>query len=184
MGLFRTIPQADYSTLDERVWDHPGAIVDLGCYPWDWSAAFIGKKRVVGADPFAAEIIGTELYKGVIGTMEGTTMITCQGDSSNILFPAPQSVSTPICTWKQFVAAFHIDQIAALKINIEASEYALLHSMTQEDFDKIDQIAVSFHHFVWPAFEKSTTEAIAHLQRAGYTVTPINIPWCWYLCTR
>jgi hypothetical protein len=184
MPLFRTIPQADYSTLDDRVWAHPGAIVDLGCHPWDWSKVFIGKKRVIGADPFATETPGTELYKGVIGAMHGTVMITCQGDSSNIIFPAPKSVSTPILTWKEFVEDYRIDQIAALKINIEGSEYALLHNMNDNDFAKIDQIAVSFHHFVWPAFAKTTEETLARLQRVGYTILAINEPWCWYLCLR
>lgn len=186
MGLFRTIPQADYSTLDERVWAHPGPVVDLGCDPWDWSAIFVGKKRLIGADPFASEIPGTELYKGVIGTAQGNTTITRQGDSSNILFPGPQSVPTPMCTWRDFLKTYQIDQIAALKINIEGSEYALLHGMDEEDFSKIDQIAVSFHHFVWPAFRSATDEALARLRHiGGYTeIKSINQPWCWYLCTR
>lgn len=185
MALFRTIPQADYSTLNDSVWEHPGAIVDLGCHPWDWSQVFLGKKRVVGVDPFASEIPGAELYKGVIGTMHGTVMITCQGDASNILFPAPESISTPITTWKDFVADYRLDQIAALKINIEGSEYALIQNMDKDDFARIDQIAISFHDFVWPAFKESTIQALGRLTHVGgYMITQINQPWRWYLCVR
>ena len=48
----QTIPGENYSRIDPRAFEHDGCIVDLGCVHWNWSAPFIGKKRVIGADPF------------------------------------------------------------------------------------------------------------------------------------
>lgn len=186
MALFRLIPQSDWSTVDDRVWAHPGAVVDLGCWPWDWSAPFIGKKRVVGADPQAVHIEGADVFTGVIGAANGSVDISDKRDDSSSLLCEPGAITrtVPMVTWKRFVQTFGLNQIAILKINIEGSEYPLLHSMDWNDFVRIDQIAVSFHHFVWPQKIKATTAALNYLRDNGYTVQPTNNEWGWYLCLR
>ncbi len=178
MALFQT-DKHDYTTVDDRVWQHPGPIVDLGCDPWDWSRCFVGKKRVIGADPFATQIEGTELFKGVIGATHCTVNITCEGDASTILRQGTKPVH--MITWAEFKAMFGISQIALLKMNIEGSEYALLNAMTDADFAEIDQIAVSFHHWLWPEFERLTQACVQKLINAGFTMRKTNVPWCWWL---
>ena len=59
--------EGDWYRFHPRVWSHKGAIVDLGCLGWDWSKCFLGKKRVIGADPNESIIPeGAELYNGFI----------------------------------------------------------------------------------------------------------------------
>ncbi len=168
--------------MDARAWNNPGAIVDLGCWPWDWSAAFVGKKRVVGVDPFADLIPGVELFQGVVGHACGTALISQSADRSSVF--AEGSKSVPMLSWKKFRNDFHLGQIAVLKINIEGSEYALLHSMDEDDFADIDQIAVSFHDFLWPTRAKATQAALTYLKSLGYSIVPTNSAWRWYLCLK
>lgn len=186
MALFRTITNTDYSALDDRVWAHPGAIVDLGCYGWDWSAVFFGRKRVIGADPYAFTARGAELFRGVLGPRNGEAFITCQGDGSNVLNGAGKAMLTPMLSWKTFAQRYDLDLqgIAALKMNIEGSEYALIASMTDAELLAIDQLVVSFHHDTWPALARATEETIARLQKIGFFLTQINKSWCWYLCLK
>ncbi len=188
LSLFQTIPEADWSAVDERVWNNAGAVVDLGCHPWDWSAAFIGRKRVVGADPFADPVPGAELFRGIIGPACGSAVISqCDGFSSvftNDSAKGQVEKTVQMLSWPRFRQRFNLDQIAVLKINIEGSEWPLLASMGADDFDGIDQIAVSFHDFLWPTRTKATDAALAYLKSVGYTIAPINKEWRWYLCLR
>src|SRR5574337_52907 len=178
MALFRT-DKHDYTTADDRVWQHPGCVVDLGCDPWDWSTCFIGRKRLIGADPFASQLEGTELFKGVIGATHGTATISCAGDASSIIQPSGRLKIVDMITWKEFKELFKIDQIALLKVNVEGSEYALISSLTDDYLAAINQIAISFHHWVWPAFTKLTQESLERLTNAGFKMQQTNEPWCW-----
>ena len=179
--LFQTIPNCDYSTLDDRVWEYPGAIVDLGCRPWDWSMPFIGRKRVVGVDPFASEILGAELFKGVLGATHGSARIARQGDEATLLIESADSESVAKLTWKEFKEIYRIGEIAALKMNIEGAEYELLSSMDNADFCQIDQILVSFHHWRWPEFNEATIDLTTRLVKVGYAMTRTNQKWAWWL---
>lgn len=121
--LIRTIPDSDWSTIDDRALTHPGDIVDLGCAPWNWSRFFIGKKRVIGADPHAEPINGAELFQGVIGAKNTMAKISTDGDSSTVM-PCVSRWDhlVKMITWKQFKYDFRISDIAALKVNIEGLE--------------------------------------------------------------
>lgn len=196
MALFQTIvgdPQWQaWSQVDERVWQHTGAVVDIGCNPWNWSEAFIGKKRVIGADPLAQAREGVECFQGVVGPCCGTARLVLAGESGEAS-TAVGSVSSiadhggadfPMLPWREFCLRFNIDQIAVLKINIEGGEYGLLHSMSTHDFECIDQIAVSFHHWMLPGMDKATNAALYYLRSVGYDIVE-TFPACgWYLCRR
>lgn len=185
MSLFRTVPVSDWSTLDDRVWEHPGAVVDLGCDPWDWSRVFLGRKRVIGVDPFAAPVDGAELFRGVIGPDEGTTTISVDGDASTILRPkAGSQTVVPMITWDIFRTRFAIERIAVLKINVEGSEYDIIRQLAKTKFEGIDQIVVSFHDFVWPDLARQTAASLETLKQGGFTVTPTNTMWRWFHCLR
>ena len=60
------------------------------------------------------------------------------------------TIEIQMLDWKTFCNKFEIDKVSVLKLNIEGSEYPLLHSMDSEDFSKINQIAVSFHDWMNP----------------------------------
>jgi methyltransferase FkbM-like protein len=186
MNLFQTIEGADWSSVHERVWDHPGPIVDLGCAPWDWSRVFIERgRKVVGADPLAEPISGTKFpprfFQGVIGPATG--MVSFDPDAKS-MFNGKRSVKTvPMRSWWQFCEDNQIEKIAVLKVNIEGGEYALLNSMTEGDLQQIDQIAVSFHDFMFAGMGKATHATKAYLQAVGFSALQINrqYNWCLFL---
>lgn len=189
--LIRTIPCSDWSTIDDRAIIHPGVIVDLGCAPWNWSRFFIGKKRVIGADPFAELIPGVELFKGVIGSKNATVPMLKAGDSSTVI-TGTGTVITGNCmdrpvqmiTWKRFKDLFKIGPISVLKVNIEGLEYDLIQNMDADDLQEIDQMAVSFHHRKWPSLTDATGQCLLKLEHAGFTIIPTNQPYSWYLALR
>lgn len=182
-SFFETIPGKPHSTLHTRVWEHPGVIVDLGCLAWDWPAVFLRRKRVIGVDPDLSvpRILGAELMQCLIGPYDG--VVSFQG-STFVDAPA-RGPQASMWSWKRFYKAT-VDSkgIAALKINIEGGEWPLLASMDEDDFAPIDQIAVSFHDFVWPRMAKSTHALIDYLESLGYTSYHIYPPYCWWLFYR
>lgn len=178
--FFETLPGQPHSTVNSRVWAHPGAVVDVGCAGWDWCGVFLGKKRVVGLDPDLSvpKVPGADLLQTQIGPYNGVVSF-CGSTSVDAPACAPQS---SIWTWKRFVhAAIDSKGIAVLKINAEGAEWPLLASMDESDFESIDQIAVSFHDFVWPGMAKSTKALVSLLESYGYTSRHIYPPLGWYL---
>lgn len=184
-GAIHTIDNRDYSTVLKRALDDNGDIVDVGCYDWEWSQIFLGKKRVIGVDPIENHIPeGAELFKGAIGSNDGKVLVDINGVKSTIIptqIDLNNSMEVDMITWKTFCNNYNIDKISVLKINIEGSEYALLDSLTSDDFDKIDQIAVSFHDWLVPEWENLTQIALSKIKNAGFKLIKINEPWNWYL---
>ena len=183
-NLIQTIPGENYSRIDPRAFEHNGCIIDLGCESWDWSAPFIGKKRVIGADPFEKTVPeGAELFKGIVGSFDGQVKMNFDNKASRIATSDSSAEWTPSLSWKSFCKQFEIDKISILKMNIEGAEFPLLHSMDIEDFEKIDQLIVSFHDWLNPAWG-SLTEASFHLINSnGFTIKNIG-PWGWHMALK
>lgn len=184
--LIRTIPKYDYSTVDDRAFTHDGVIVDVGCAGWDWCEAFIGKKRVIGVDPFEKTTPpNTELARCVIGAVSGSALMQTDGDaSSSTSYTTEDTISVLMHSWKDFCFTYDIKNISVLKLNIEGMEYSLLHSMDSEDFSKIDQIAVSFHDWMKPEWSKLTLAAIHLLQMNNFNVHKLDSEWGWFLAIK
>jgi FkbM family methyltransferase len=181
--LFQTIEGQDYTTVDDRCLFDDGCIVDIGCLHWDWSNFFIGKKRVVGVDPFENSVEHTEIFKGVLGSYDGFTNMENRGIESTTM--GNQNGDTvEVKTWKTFINEYNINKISVLKLNIEGAEYELLNTFTDEDFDKIDQIAVSFHDWMVSEWKGNTEQCIELLESKNFTVTKINESWGWYLAIK
>lgn len=181
--FFQTIEGQDYSTVSDRCLTHDGDIVDIGCLNWDWSNFFIGKKRIVGVDPFENSIPLTEIYKGVIGNYNGITRMKNEGIASSMINQEDGEI-VKVKTWKNFCEEYKIDKISVLKINIEGAEYDLLDNLTNDDFDKIDQIAISFHDWMVPEWKPKTERALALLKSKNYKLHKINDSWGWYLAVK
>lgn len=179
-NLFETIPGQDYSRVEQRCLQHNGCIVDIGCLDWDWCNFFIGKKRVIGIDPFETQRENTELFKGVIGTYNGSTIMQNIGIASSMI-NQESGEEVVVKTWKTFIQEYNIEKISVLKVNIEGAEYDLLNSMDNTDFDNIDQIAISFHDWLVPEWREKTWDAIRLLISKNYMLDKINDSWGWYL---
>lgn len=191
MDTVRTIPEWDHSLVGAEALIHDGCIVDMGCIGWEWSEYFIGKKRVIGIDPFADEHEGFTLFKGLIGPFEGIAKINNKGVESstfNIKNSADYSLhgseEFPVMSWKYFCKKFGIDKVSVLKINIEGGEYALLNTLDEDDYAKIDQIAVSFHDWINPKWKTLTQSALYLLQSHGYSISKIYDDYGWYLARK
>lgn len=190
----QTMPGWPYSQVDVRCLTHDGVIIDVGCLEWDWANFFLGKKRVIGIDPQEKPIKGAELYKGFLGPFDGTTHLYNFEDSgvasstqskNNIYRNDPISQETyNVISWRTLCSKFNIDKVSVLKINIEGAEYPLLHSMTVSDFEKIDQIAISFHD--WLDSDQSALKhaSIELLKEVGFNVESIYPQWGWYLAKK
>ena len=181
-NLIQTIPGENYSRVDDRAFAHDGCIIDLGCVRWNWSEIFIGKKRVIGADPFENEVPnGAELFKGVVGSFDGLIKMTYQEDGSHISSGGSDSDEwIPSISWKSFCAKYNITDISILKMNIEGAEFPLLHSMDSEDFSKINQIIVSFHDWMNPNWKSLTDASMFLLNQHGFKIQNIG-PYGWYM---
>lgn len=178
--LFQTIPGQSWSSVDERCLKHSGCIVDLGCLMWDWSRCFVHTKRVIGVDPQENAIPGTTLFKGAIANKTGKAILNGVGEAAQLV-PADDGFDT--LTWRDFVKQYDIGDISVLKINIEGSEYDLIQALTPEDFDRIDQIAVSFHHWINPTWQSKTDNCLRIIAQYDYDIRDLGV--CgWHLCVK
>ena len=56
--------------------------------------------------------------------------------------------------------------------------------MSQDDFEKIDQIAVSFHDWMNPSWRGDTLECLKILETNNFSHTKIYEPYGWYLAIK
>jgi hypothetical protein len=189
MDLFKTIYSdgndrfqgAEFSTVHKRCLTHNGCIVDLGCLWWDWSSYFIGKKRIIGVDPYEDAIEGTEIFKGAISDYNGVANFGGKGIESNMFSGGSDVVKT--LTWKDFCSMYNITDISVLKMNIEGSEYSIIKSFDKNDFSRIDQIAISFHDWLNPEWANDTAFCIEKIKAHGYEIIDLH-QWGWKLCLK
>jgi hypothetical protein len=182
-NLIETIPGLGYSMIHPRCLDNEGCVIDLGSFKWEWSSFFLDKKRIIGADPFGTQIPGTELFKGVVGPFDGTSVISDEDIGSSV-FSDKRGTQVEMLSWKSFCKNFYIDKISILKINIEGAEYPLLNSMDVDDFNQIDQIVVSFHNWINPKWKNLTKSSISLLQDHGFKIIQIYERFGWYLALK
>jgi hypothetical protein len=173
-----------WTRLHRRVEETPGTIVDLGCATWDWPKRFFGKKHVVGADPFETDpkVDRVDFYQGAVTSTRGHVQISREGTGSSTR-SRTNVVEVEAITFADLLDRYRVDQIAALKINTEGSEYELLINLTEQQISKIDQIAVSFHDFIGIGSLKAVEAVLGYL-RNWYDVMMIDGRWSWYLCVR
>lgn len=149
-----------WTRLHRRVHDTDGLIVDLGCLFWDWPKVFLGKRSVVGVDPIEeSEPDGTVLYRGLIGPFSGNSVLSDGGAGATSFVEGNNRYR--VFTLSEVAPSGQ--KIAALKINIEGAEWPLLCSWPDQAFDRIDQIAVSFHNHKFPGFRRVTSSIIERL---------------------
>lgn len=168
--------------LHRRVVEVPGAIVDLGCATWDWTRRFFGQKHVVGADPFETDPVvpGVDFFQGIVTVVRGSVQISREGTGSSTRHTG-NVVDMPAITLADLLTRYGVDQVAALKINTEGSEYELLINLSEQQIRQIDQIAVSFHDFIGIGSHKAVEAVLGYL-RNWYDVVMIDGRWSWYLC--
>ena len=179
-----------WSKIHPRFVDHDGCVVDLGCLGWNndfndrtsdnWAGYFFDKKRVIGVDPQESENPNAEFFKGFVSTFSGKANLSNSGHAGQLVESSDGEYD--VLTWEDFKKKFSIDSISILKINIEGSEWGLLSTFEKDDFNNIDQIAISFHHFI-PQFSNNynlSMECVKKLESFGYYAIDLGI-YGWYL---
>jgi len=191
IDLIETVEGELWSAVDRRIFEHDGCVVDVGCLKWDWSGILMGRKRVIGVDPIEPTCPpNVELFKGLLGPnnckikMNSLTEDAAKSIDNSISSLDNDSGYLDMISWKSFCEMYSIDKISALKINIEGSEYPLLNSMDVSDYNKIDQIIISFHHWINPEWELLTEASLNLLRLNGFDIIRTYSRWGWYLALK
>lgn len=189
-NLIEIVEGRPHTLVHKRIFEHDGCVVDAGCAPWDWSYPLFGKKRVIGLDPYGQPTEGAEFFRGILGPLNGVTWYDNVGGAggnasvfTNVMM-STDSVLTKMISWKSFCKYYNIDKVSLLKLNIEGSEYPLLNSMGKDDFEKIDQIAVSFHNWENANWELITQSTFHLLTLAGFEIQSTYPGWGWWLAVK
>jgi len=172
-----------WSKIHPRFQDHDGCVVDLGCFGWhkdfnkcnshNWSGYFFGKKRVIGVDPQEHPHPQAELFKGFVLDFNGKANLSKNGIGGDI--SVDSNGIYDVISWQQFKLKFNIEKISILKVNIEAAEVQLFQSFSKSDFDHIDQIAVSFHDWLYPQITSACQSIILKIINNGYECIDLGI---------
>lgn len=178
-----------WSRIHPRFKNHDGCIVDLGCLGWNndfqdktsdnWAGYFFDKKRVIGIDPQELPNDKSEFFKGFISDFSGKANLSSEGSEHQFNMIISDDGEYDVLTWNDFRSKFNIDSISILKINIEGSEWGLIQSFDDEDFNDIDQICISFHTFM-PQYNNSvyfekTQKCIDKIVKNNYTMIDLGI---------
>ena len=184
--LSETIEGLLWSVVDPKLYEHDGCVVDVGCLYWNWSKVFLGRKRFIGVDPIEKECPeGAELFNGLLGPFNSSVSLSFNNDSTKInTSDDHEQQNYNMISWKTFCKNYNIDKVSILKLNIEGSEYPLLHSMDSEDFSKIDQIAISFHDWLNPNWKHLTSSSLFLLKENGFTILQTFDKFGWYLAIK
>jgi len=175
-----------WSQIHPRCFEHDGVVIDAGCLKWDWSQIFLGKKRLIGLDPQEEPIEGAELYKGILGPLDGKGRFGILNENNNVdnVGYNEDGELVDMISFKTLCKKYNIDKISILKLNIEGAEYSLLNSMDVDDYDKIDQIAVGFHDWLYPNQTELKNNTLILLENMGFEVKKIHDYWNWYLAIK
>ena len=66
-------------------------------------------------------------------------------------------------------------EIDILKMDIEGAEYEVIDDLLDEPIDRIQQILIEFHHWIYPSISlKATSNAISKLENEGYKLYNIS----------
>lgn len=161
--------------VDDRLYEHDGCILDLGCLGWDWSRRFIGKKRVIGYDPFEEEEPeGVKLIKEAVDVCDGSVNMGKKGSG---FFSSSANLSAWVHAQPIRPLIEHHDPISVLKMNIEGMEWPLLWSVPHP---VADQLVVSFHHRKDKRMKAHTDATIEFLSK-WYEPRMTRKPSCWWL---
>lgn len=167
----------------ERVYERPGPVLDIGCWGWDWSLQFAGRKEIIGYDPqeFCLPAWATEFHREAVGPWDG-----CMVSRESVLDPVcsgpfclGQDVQLRTVPMRSFASVLKQHTPALVKLNVEGAEYAIL---TAVDHPVADQLIVSFHG--WPVASWGSKElamAIVQWLRRWYDATEIDQRWEWWM---
>jgi FkbM family methyltransferase len=155
-----------------------GVIVDLGGNYGDFTRAMrkFFDARVYTVEPvpalFEALPEGEKIVKikAAISDKNGEVEIFLPEDRCATVNKNAGGVSIIAREYKysDLISDNKIAKIDLLKMDIECAEISLLKSLKKEDFEKIDQLTVEFHDFLYPELRNEVEELKKKIQNNGF----------------
>lgn len=161
-------------------------VVDLGANRGEFSE-FIAHKygcRVLAVEPVPEifQLIGdNKLIKKfnycIAGKKEKRKLYMYSNTCANLYQreSAQRFVEVNCITLDKFFKENAIKHVDLLKIDIEGAEIELFESIKKEILDRIDQITVEFHDFLWPELKPRVEAIKKKLTRWGYYCIPFSL---------
>ena len=167
-----------WARVHKRVWDTPGSIVDIGCEGWLWSRQFLGRKPVVGYGLLSSQVPeGAEYYPMAVGPGFGELILHGSGQETTLDASSRVSVRAVMVSLASVIEKHR--PIAALKLNVERMEYAVLATV---EHPIADQLAVSFHHHAsGDAWRAAWTVGMINVLKQWYEPVKLHRRWGWWL---
>jgi FkbM family methyltransferase len=166
-------------TFISNLIDNNSVILDLGANYGEFSK-FI-KKRY-GSRIYAIEavpdlckkinkIIGIKTFNYCICNSNETCKISVpkEGCASNKLDKIDgELVEVQGITLKKFLLDQEIKRVDLLKIDIEGAEIEVLNNVSDDILNKINQITIEFHDFLWPETKKEVEKIKTKIKKIGF----------------
>ena len=126
------------------------------------------------------------MYKGILGPLDGKARFSILNENDNLdnVGYDEDGELVDMISFKTLCKKYNVDKVSILKLNIEGGEYSLLNSMDVDDYNKIDQIAVGFHDWLYPNQIELANNTLALLENMGFEVKKIHDHWNWYLAIK
>ena len=170
----------DHTFVGDRI-TSSSVIVDLGAFTGEFSEYMADnyKCRIYAVEPlpdFFNKIRIDEFIKKFqycIAPQKGSVTLYYPSDLCPTLYGSDRQQRRPSLTVRggaleDFLIENDLKHIDLLKVDIEGAEIAMFESLKKETLDKIDQITVEFHDFVWPELYPKVESIKKNLERNGY----------------
>lgn len=169
-----------YFQFDDRAFEHPGVVIDMGCLRWDWSRRFTQRgKRVIGFDPQETQKIeGAELRNQLVMPHHGKlTLKGGEGGASVLNNRLPENRTCEVVSFDSVLSEFNI-MPSIVKMNIEGAEYFILFSLKSPP---ADQLVVAFHDWGGNPFTEEMSAMTRDYLSKWYDWTEIFKSYSWWL---
>lgn len=81
-----------------------------------------------------------------------------------------REIEVDCITIDDVINSYNLPKISMLKLDVEAAEYEILHSLKKSTFEKIDSILVEYHD----NHDKRVVPLVKHLENFGYTISVVQ----------
>ncbi|PIR66477.1 MAG: FkbM family methyltransferase [Parcubacteria group bacterium CG10_big_fil_rev_8_21_14_0_10_36_14] len=166
--------------------NNKSVMLDLGANNGEFSK-FI--KRLYGGKIYAIEAI-PDLYENTKEMLDVKSFNYCVSDSNKLCkIKVPENgcasnkvnkingeeIEVPGITLDKFLLDQQINRVDLLKMDIEGAEIEVFESISKKTLEKINQITVEFHDFLWPELKPKVKEIKKKIKLNGFYCIPFSL---------
>lgn len=152
-----------------------GIVVDLGMNHGRFATEMVARygSRIVGAEPASdlfSALPASERIQGAevaVGGHDGVAYLSVGGDhDASILGDSSDGVvEVDSVTLATFLERHEVGRVELLKIDIEGAEIPMFENTSDVVLDRISQMTVEFHDFLYPELKQPVAATLARLDR-------------------